>query len=380
MSKKITALFMTAFLLICTCVPVLAAETDSAGTVFAADDTVSLDSVPFFTSFACGQSVDITDSKAQGSIMAAGRDVSVGSTVVNESLYIAGEKVTSTGNEVSGNIFAAGNSIDIEESSANGVYAAGNEITFGGTSKGFWAAGTKITFSGKVDGDVVLEGDTVKVESGSVVTGELRIVSSKEPEVAEDTSIGSYKYEEIAEKDVSGLSLTGKVSIGSVIWSKVKSCVYWVIAMGVFGVILCWLFNSHLVKAAELIREKPGLMIGTGIISWCAIPVLAIFLCCSYVLAPVGGMLLLAYVLINCAGLAFAGASLARLFLPNMNIYLSAIIGIAVFEVLIMIPFIGILIGIVADMYLIAYVVQTIWTRVKNEKAARVAVVEEEQQ
>ena len=138
--------------------------------------------------------------------------------------------------------------------------------------------------------------------------------------------------------------------------------------MGVFGIILCWLFNGHLISAAEMIKNKPGVMIGTGIITWVCVPLAALILCITYILAPIGAMLAMAYVLLLCAGLAFAGASLVKIFLPNMNKYLAALIGIAVLEIVRMIPVIGFLVGAVADMYLLAYVVQTIWNSRKNEE------------
>ena len=149
-------------------------------------------------------------------------------------------------------------------------------------------------------------------------------------------------------------------SLVSEIFQKIKSCIYWIVAMAAFGMIL---FSEHLETAATFMKTRPGAMVGSGIIGWITIPIAAIMLCCTYILAPVGGMMLLAYVLLLCAGLAFAGASLIRLFLPNMNIFLAALIGIAALEIVRLIPVIGTLVGIVADMYLIGYVIQRLWIR-----------------
>ncbi len=125
--------------------------------------------------------------------------------------------------------------------------------------------------------------------------------------------------------------------------------------------LLVWLFNDHLENAADLLRTKPGVMIGSGVITWFCVPIVALILCISCILAPVAGLLMLAYVFFLCIGLAFAGASLIKLFLPKMNPFLSALIGIAALEIIRVIPVIGFLVGCVADMYILAYVVQRIW-------------------
>lgn len=373
MRKKIITLALTALIAVGMCTPVLAGDPDSAGNVFEAGDTVTLNSLPFFGAFAAGQNVSVSDSQAEGSVMEAGQQVSISSTDIGESLYIAGNIVTCSDTAVHGNIYGAGNTVTVDAATkANGIYIVGSSLEIAGTSKAVYAAGGSITFSGKVDGDVYLEGDNVTVTDDAEVTGELNIKSAKDPEVSESAKIGSYSFDEV-KPDENGVT---NVSLGSRVWSKFSSWIYWVIAMGAFGMLLCWLFDGHLTRAAELIKERPGLMIGTGVVSWIGIPIIAILLCCSYILAPVGGLLMLAYVLLLCAGLAFAGASLVRLFLPNMNVFLSALIGIAVLEAVRMIPFIGFIVGMVADMYLLAYVIQSIWSgRKKMEAEAEIEIV-----
>lgn len=366
MKKKWMSLLIAGLTTLCLCVPVFATEieVDSAGNVMAAGDLVELPTTPFFGAIAAGQSVSVVGSSAKGSVMAAGQTVDISGSEIGESLYMAGNSVSMKDTTVNGNLYAAGNSVAITgDSSSNGVYFAGNMLTFEGETNGLFAGGSHIVVSGTINGDAFLEGETIEILDDAVITGECKIKSSGEPEVASGAQLGDYSYEHVDEDEEEVGEAAIKAGIGAKILKKLGSCLYWIVAMAAFGMLLCWLFNDHLAKAAVYMKERTGAMIGSGVISWMCIPVAAILLCCTYILAPVGGLLALAYVLFLCAGLAFAGASLVRLVLPRMNIFLSALIGIAALEIVRMIPFVGWIVGVAADMYLLGYVVQVLWLR-----------------
>ena len=360
--KRIFALAITCLLTACMCVPVFAKEADSAGNYFDAGETVTLPSDPIFGACVAGQKIQILDGEAKGSLMAAGQEVSVVSTSVGESLYVAGNSVTVSSTEVSGNVWAAGNTVSIvNDMSANGVYAVGNIVTFDGSAKGLFASGSTVTVSGKIDGDAVIEAENVEIGDDAEITGKLTVKSTQEPLIDEDAEINDYDYEEITENESELGENAAKVGFFAVFFKQVGKCLYWIVAMAAFGMLLCWLFGDHLDRAHVFIKERSGAMIGTGIVSWFAIPLASILLCCSYILAPIGAMLFGAYVLLLCAGLAFAGASLSRLIFQKMNVFLAALIGIAALEIVRMIPFIGFIVGAVADMYLLGYVILNLW-------------------
>ncbi|MBR6159981.1 MAG: hypothetical protein IKQ40_06720 [Lachnospiraceae bacterium] len=360
--KRTAAIVMTALLALCMCVPAFAEDIDSAGNVFESGETVSLPSVPFFGGFIAGRTVGVAGSEAKGSVMAAGQDVNVSGSSVGESLYVAGNNVTVSLTAVEGNLWAAGNNVTIGEgTSANGVYAAGTTVNYQGTSNGFFAAGTNVILAGTVNGDVTIEADKVQISDNAVVTGKLTVKSANDPELSENAQIGDYSHDVVTEDEEDAGENISKTGIMSVFANKLTSCLYWIAAMAAFGMLLCWFFNDDLEGALTCIKEKPGAMIGCGIVSWICIPIVAITLCCSYLLAPVAGILTLAYILILCVGLAFTGASLARLVFPKMNVFLSALIGIAVLEILRVVPVLGFIIGAAADMYLLGYVILKLW-------------------
>ena len=366
MRKKWMSLLIAGLTTLCLCVPVFATEieVDSAGNVMASGSLVELPTTPFFGAVAAGQSVNVTGSSAKGTVMAAGQTVDIDGSEIGESLYMAGNSVSMKDTTVDGNVFAAGNSVTITgNSSCNGVYFAGNMLTFEGEANGLFAGGSHIVVGGTINGDAILEGEEIEILDGTVITGACQIKSTKEPEVSDGAELGDYSFEQVEEEEEEFGEAAIKAGIGAKILKKFTSCLYWIAAMAAFGMLLCWLFNDHLAKAAIYMKERTEAMIGSGVIAWMCIPITAILLCCTFILAPIGGLLALAYVLFLCAGLAFTGASLVRLLLPRMNIFLSALIGITALEILRMIPFLDWIVGAAADMYLLGYVVQVLWLR-----------------
>lgn len=375
MKKKIMTLLMAGLVAISVCVPVFAEsdiDEDSAGNVFASGDTVTLPGGPFFTAFAAGQNIDLADSESEGSIFAAGQQLDASGASIGESMYVAGNTITLNNVDVQGNIFGAGNVISIMgESAANGVYLCGQNLSFEGETNKLVAAGNHVTVKGTIRGDADITADSVDIADGTQILGELTITSSKEPTIPSGAEIGKYTYNESSEAGESAAEVATSVGIGSIILNKIKSCFFWIIAMGAFGMLLCWLFDEHLTRAKDYVKNRTGAMVVTGIVGYICIPIAALILCCTCILAPAAGILALTYVLLCCVGLAFAGASLVRLVLPNMNVFLSALIGIAVLEALRMVPVFGTIIGIAADMYLIGYVLQIIWLHRMQKKSVQ---------
>ena len=365
MKKRMTTLLMAGLLAICFTTGVAASEIseDTAGNIFASGEEVSLPSSPFFGGFAAGKEINTNGAEADGSLYIAGQKVSINESVVKESLFAAGEELDLKDTQVSGNVFVAGKTLDMDDLSSNSVYAIAESVSFEGETNYLCASGTTVVVDGTVNGDAQITGDNVIIKDSAVITGELTISSSQDPDVSDDAEVGQLTFNKV-DKDA---DTAPTLSLGARILKKITSGLYWIVAMAAFGMLLCWLFDKHLSTAANYIKNRTAPMIVSGILGWMCIPLAALLLCCSYILAPIAGMLTLAYVLLLCAGLAFAGASIARIIFPNMNVFLSALIGIAALEVIRLIPVIGVLVGIAADMYLLGYVIQCLWLNRKQK-------------
>ncbi len=369
---------------------------DSAGNLFRAGEEVTVSNESLFTSFVMARNFRIDRSRAGGSVFALARDVEITDSKIDESLFVMAETVTIKDTPVHGNIFGMGKVIDISGES-NSVYAFGDTINFDGTTRGLCLQGGTISLAGNVYGDVYISSArNVYIDPDIEITGKLTVTSETEPRVPDSAEIGSYEYEtqetgivsyefesETQEtgtaSDESGNETqeAGTDSGGSenetrepgfsqewtapsgakAIGRKIGKTIYWILAMSLFGLLLCIFFGEHLDRAGGSFLSAPGNTIARGLLGFIFAPPVILIMFITILLAPAAAMLLAAYVVLLCAATAFTGASLGRLILPKLHPMLSAVIGITALEVLQQIPFLGVIVGIICDMYMIAYVV-----------------------
>ncbi len=330
-----------------------AEDSDSARNLFMAGEDVLLPSDPFFSTFSMGRKVIMEGSEAEGSVFAMAQDITIDNSKIGESAYIMGETVTVRNTPVHGNIFAMGRNIDIAGES-NAVYAMGESIEFDGVTNGLYVQGESVVLSGKIIGDATVEyGSSLTLDPDMEITGNLKVKGKTETQVPETAKVGSYEFEQKIEEKEEDVTPT----IGAIIAGKIAKTIFWIVAMSLFGLLLCWLFNDHIIRAGECIMKEPGKAVARGLLGWICTPIIIIFMFCTVILAPAGALLLMVYIILLCAGTAFAGASIGRLIFPKLHPFLASVACIAALEVLRQIPYIGTLVGVVADLYLLSYVV-----------------------
>lgn len=332
---------------------------DTAGNVFSAGTVANVNNEDALDIFAAGNSVNVTKSNVGGNIFAAGNQVGISEIDGNASLFMAGNVVSISNYSANGNIFAVGNQIAVNDASAASIKAAASVLNVQGNFNSVALSGENISFDGYVDGDVTLEGNTVSISDDSVVTGKLIVKAPVEP-ILGNAQIGEYVYEEITEAEADLEQGKVKVNIFGRALNKLAGRVYWIIALAIVGLLLSLFFGPALDEAKDMISERTSSMIVGGVIAWVAVPVAVILLFITVVGAPAGAFLLLGYIFMIAVGTSFTGASVGRLVLHNMNKYIASIIGIAVLVVINIIPIIGFLTSIAADMYLLGYVIQKI--------------------
>lgn len=356
--KVITTIVLTCILCISMCMPLFAAKADSAGNIIESGEMVSLSDNPFFGAWVFGQDIAVNNAKAKGSVGAAGKTVTIDNSSIGETLYAAGETISLKDTDVHGNVYMAGNNVAVaEKTTCNGVYLAGNDVTFKGITNALNAAGKTVKVNGTVNGDASIKAEKVEVAPGTVVTGNLKISAQDEPTIPETARIGNYTFDKIEDKEEASESRVSPIS------KKMIKTIYWIAAMVALGIVICWFFNEHLSRAAEYIKTRPGSFIGSGIGGFFLVPIVALLLCCTFVLAPVGVITLFFYGIFVFAGVSFAGASLPRLILPKLNVFLTTLLGVTILQGLRSLPYAGPVIGVLAGMYLLGYVIQYLWTK-----------------
>lgn len=296
---------------------------------------------------AAGQVANISDVKAGGSLRVAGQDVTINNSTAGQNATIAGQTVT------------------LNNVSANAVALAGATVSVSGTCQGLSIYGGKVFIDGTVNGDVNVGAQTVEIGSNARIKGTLHVSAESEPVMqrgAEVADVDFTKQESTSDSaspvDTSGIEAVG-AGIGGAL--TVISVIVGIVSTFIISLLAEWLFRRHTAAAAEMIRTRTGAHIGTGIIGAIVAPIACILLLFLVVTIPIviGVALALAAMAVVASG--FAGASLSKLVFSKLGRYKSAMLGGLIFGVVGAIPILGGIVGVAAFMYLLGYVLQSIY-------------------
>lgn len=382
--KKKTIRIALATLLLTVLVPVgvFADDTQSgefASNVYSAGLNANVNNAQAKDIFCAGQTISVNSSEAQGNIFVAGQGVAVESVYAGADVIVAGQSISVSDAAVEGNFIAAGQDVVVDGNvDSCGVIIAAADVSYSGTCDEVYISADKIEFNGTANGDVKLAGTDVIIGEGAQIAGKLTVLSSKEPDISESSQMGEYVFnlQKNTEEDVKeGVAAAG---IFAKMLKKLVSRLYWIPAMVLFGLLLCLLFGKNVDEAKDMIKSETTPMVLSGAIGWIAVPIVALLVAITFIGLPIAGMLMTAYVLLLLAGLTFAGASLGRLAFNKLNPYLASVIGIAILEAVRIVPIIGGLIAVAADMYLIGYVINKIIDSIKDKKKVVYATAVEE--
>ena len=369
MKGKVIKTLLTGFLLSgALCSSVFAASADAdfdfAGNCFLGGNSAELSEAEASDVFASGNHLVIEDSQIKGDIFAAAKSIRAEDSQVGNDVFAVAEDLNLEDMDIEGNLFAVSEYISFDaKSQAAAVSMCGNSVDFEGSTLTAKIVGDKIYFNGYVKGDLYISGRDVVFGDDAVVEG-TATVSSESIDMADGALVSDLYYDIISEDTQQTVKNEARMLSGFVkAVKKVTSRIYWIPAMLLLTVLLCWLFNANLNEAADMIKSNSGEMVLWGALCWCLIPVACVILALTFIGLPVAAMIAAVYVVLLCAGLTFAGASLGRLTFKKLHPMLASVIGVAILECVKIIPFIGALVGVAADMYLLGYAAKKIYTQ-----------------
>lgn len=282
--------------------------------------------------FMLGKTLTITDSEANGSY------------------YAAGQTIAFNGIRANGNIFLAGQNISVDsESVTGGFYAVAENIGFSGECEYIAAAAKSITIDGVVHGDVSVAADSITVGSNAVIEGKLDVSGSTEPIIAEGAQVNTVNYEQSAVEETAEPAAPAKKGFDFV--GLLKG----VLGAVVTAALLCLLKNSALKGALEMGEHQAVKMVLFGLLALIVIPIAALILLITGIGGQAGALLLLAEIMICIAAIPFTGAVLGRLSFPQMNGWLSALIGAAVLALVTKVPYVGGILTFLAGCFAMGY-------------------------
>lgn len=374
--KKITAivtLMICAFILVIGTALVTADNAgeykDSSGNVFFGGESAAIDGGVMFGGYGAGKDLKVKGAKSQDALALAGMDINIADTKAGGSLYLAGMNIAVKNTQAEGNMFSAASEVTVDNATTcNGAYLTGQTIQFDGKAKALNISAESASFNGNVQGDSTIEAENVVIGSEAVVSGTLKIESSKKPEIADGAKIGDLKVKIVKEA-------AGKPTIGQRIMDGVLSSIYWAVAMILLGLLLMWIGRGHIENASVMVKERKGAMLGSGAVALIVAPFAVVFCLVTIIGAPAGLFLGLLYVLALISATAFTGASLGPVVFKKMSPVPAGIIGIIIIAVLKELPYLGALVSIAAAIYTLGYIVQAINLKNKERKMKKARIM-----
>jgi cytoskeletal protein CcmA (bactofilin family) len=247
--------------------------------VYAAGESVTVDANVTGDVLAAGGEVTVAG-QVSADVMAAGGQVEVRANVGDDVRVFGGQLDISA--DIGDQLIAAGGKITVESGTrvGGGTWLAGGDVTVDGRlGHGLLAAGGNISVSGQVEGDVELTGDSIRIEPGAVIRGDLVWRSDHEIRIDKKATItGSVVREPMPYGEGPGRATGTIMSI---------------LTLFVSVMILAYFFPGFLGGAGEILRTRFGRSLLTGFILLIMIPV-AIVLLFVTVVGWLAGLVMLA--------------------------------------------------------------------------------------
>ena len=339
MKKKILGIVMVLALLIIA--PVSAKEINSFHSV--ANENVSFKDVVKGDSAIAGNLVDILGN-IDGIGFIAGNTVNVNGAL--EYGFVAGNNVNINGNILK-SIYAAGNSVVISKDAKveRDVFIAANEVVLNGTlNRDVSLGSTKVTIKSdaKINGNVSIETDNLVVEDGATVKGTLKYNKDAKSEISKEASIGNVVMYEGQEKADS--------SNNSVLDTLIS-----IINMLVVFAVISAILPKTCDRTVLLYSDSRNYLknFGIGLLILFCTPIIGLLLLISSVGTSLGLILIALYVIsiylaFIVSGFVLGDLVVTKLFKSNLNSLFVGCIGIILLKLLMLIPYIGGLVSLMA--------------------------------
>jgi len=317
-----------------TVLPVSAAEilqTSENGNALLATDQPTDDTV-----IAVGQSVDIRGTVARNAFL-AGQLITIDNTVGGD-VVAAGQTVT-VKQPVSGNAFLAGQTILIEQQASvgRGIYVGGQTLQILGTVHGdVYAGGASVVIGGTVDGNLHVSADSLSLEPGAVIHGDIT------------GSTGT------AFSPANGAIIDGTVTLSNMptkqsdLWHKrfqglgVGSLLIALLMMILWGAVLFLVIPKPLAELRGAAYTKPGRAALIGLIASLTFVPAVLLLILPVITLPVALMFALVGILVAAIGKVIASIWVGDVISKQqLHPVWSLVVGATILAIVNFVPFIG---------------------------------------
>lgn len=287
--------------------------------------------------------------RIHGDVMAAGESVTLSGAMLDDA-RVAARSMTLTGS-IGGHIAAAGETLVLAEPSTVGGFAwlAGNRVDVQGDVGGdLVVRGQTVTLAGAVLGNATIDAADAVIEDGAHIRGDLTWPQGHAPEIRAGARIDGRRIETTGTAEPWGLARAPALAMG--------------IILGTLSLLLLTLVLRAAVppvmQGAEAhLRARPGVALGAGLLVLLLVPAAAILAFITVIGAPLGVVLMFAYVILLVVGVPVALDLVVDLVLVRARKgrpiswgwrLLALALASLVFVALLQIPILGAIVGFVA--------------------------------
>lgn len=263
--------------------------------------------------------------------------------VVNGDLFVAGTSVTINGT-VNGNINVAGENVTIGGAISDGARVIANSFSFSGTvgrdllllgnsnaivsdavigrdliitvsdltldgtvERRVAGVAEMVTLNGSVGTEFDIGVDSLTINDGASIGGDLTYRSQNEAEIAGGAEIGGEMIHEMAE---AGDDLDVDFSFDSLAFGIVG-----LLMAAVYGTFLLLVFPRLTLAASNQLLENPLMSLGMGIVFLIVVPIVSVLVMITVIGIPLGLIALLLYGVALFSAQIFVGVTIGRLIL-----------------------------------------------------------------
>lgn len=241
--------------------------------------------------YAAGGTV-LVDGIINGDLIATGGTITLSGTV-SQDARLAGGQVT-IGGSIGRNATVGGGDIHLTDSAQvrENLLAGGGHVRLAGhigrdARIGAWT----VTVANEVGRDVAVAAESVRLTSKAMVGGKLRYWSEEAPSIDEGATVrGGVTHRPLPE----GWNIEG--ARRGIIGVRVAAAVVDFFSTLIVGLVLLRMYPVFTASVAAMMRGRPGLSVGWGIVALVVVPIVAAGFLVTLFALPIGIILLSLYV------------------------------------------------------------------------------------
>jgi cytoskeletal protein CcmA (bactofilin family) len=295
-----------------------------------------------------GQTVT-TNGRIDGDVIAAGESLTLAGNLRDDA-RVAARSMTLTGT-VEDHVVAAGETVLLASSSQVGGFAwlAGNRVDVAGHVGGDLAAtGNRVTISGTVGGNASIDAADAVIEPSAHIRGDLSWPRGHAPEIRDGARIDGRRIETAGSGEPGGWARAPGMVVGIIIGT---------LSLWLLTLVLRAVVPPVMQGAAALLRARPGLSLGVGVLALLVAPLIAALAFVTVVGVPLALVLSLAYMLLLVIGIPVTLDVLVDLVLGRVRKgrpiagswrLLTLAVASLVFVAVLQIPIVGPIVGLAA--------------------------------